>query len=461
MPHLTTNLKVLLSSPGDVKEERDNFTKIIDSVNEALSESESNIRLEAVMWEKDAYPSLGLGGPQTVVNQQIGVDQCDIFLGILWTRFGTPTEVAGSGTEEEFNIAFLRIIDDPNQLRILFYFRDPATFDGEIDEDQFERVVKFKEKTQTQGLIWNYDGVEQFNEAVKTHLLRHARDFGKEWGFETQPDSAGKLEMSSESEFGAASDEPDFVRIKSDDSIKVFPSKKVYGRLNVEEDDWRKEFTVRYPIIEGITNDSILYKLNSALSYENVFEVSLDESIDGDKWLDNLDYNIDLLKKPFLAMTFHMDGIGMYPWHQSQPVVVNFETGHRLKAADFLKEAAFPRLVSIVNEFVKLDLKGVDLKFLYYDEIPLQAQPLQPASGEEDRDDLISERYGHTNFTEDELDNFSIDEFGATFFHDFGFPHVLKYFEPPGRYYFEYSSLVQLMKEDSSLAKFFRRNVGL
>ena len=38
--------------------------------------------------------------PQDVVNRQIG--EYDLFVGILWNRMGTPTAVATSGTEEEF-----------------------------------------------------------------------------------------------------------------------------------------------------------------------------------------------------------------------------------------------------------------------------------------------------------------------------------------------------------------------
>ena len=44
--------------------------------------------------------------PQQIINSQVS-DEYDIFIGILWTRFGTPTERAGSGTEEEFSWSLL------------------------------------------------------------------------------------------------------------------------------------------------------------------------------------------------------------------------------------------------------------------------------------------------------------------------------------------------------------------
>jgi len=47
----------------------------------------------------------------------------DIFIGILWKKFGTLTGRACSGTEEEFNRAYERYKENPSKLRIMFYFK--------------------------------------------------------------------------------------------------------------------------------------------------------------------------------------------------------------------------------------------------------------------------------------------------------------------------------------------------
>ncbi len=44
---------------------------------------------------------------QDVINKQIGSDY-HIFVGIMWKKFGTETKRAGSGTEEEFSLAYDR-----------------------------------------------------------------------------------------------------------------------------------------------------------------------------------------------------------------------------------------------------------------------------------------------------------------------------------------------------------------
>ena len=52
------------------------------------------------MGDANAYPGFGTD-PQGVVNEEIG-DDYEIFIGPLWSRFGTPTPRAFSGTQEEF-----------------------------------------------------------------------------------------------------------------------------------------------------------------------------------------------------------------------------------------------------------------------------------------------------------------------------------------------------------------------
>ena len=64
---------------------------------------EKRVLLELVRWETHVAPSLG-SDPQDVVNRQIG--EYDLFVGIMWKRMGTPTALATSGTEEEFNGAY-------------------------------------------------------------------------------------------------------------------------------------------------------------------------------------------------------------------------------------------------------------------------------------------------------------------------------------------------------------------
>ena len=111
-------IKCLIASPADVAKERDICEEVFNELNHETGDI-LGFRLESVRWEKDTHAGCG-DYVQDVINQQIE-DRYNLVIGIMYSRFGTPTPVAGSGTEEEFNNAYEKWkageIDD-----IMFYF---------------------------------------------------------------------------------------------------------------------------------------------------------------------------------------------------------------------------------------------------------------------------------------------------------------------------------------------------
>ena len=121
MARIQTLLQVFVASPGDVDDERIILEDVINEFNLTWGDRHG-VRLELLKWETHSRPGFGADG-QDVINKQIG-NEYDIFLGIMWGRFGTPTGRAESGTEEEFNRAYARLADSPNTVQIMFYFKD-------------------------------------------------------------------------------------------------------------------------------------------------------------------------------------------------------------------------------------------------------------------------------------------------------------------------------------------------
>ncbi len=455
MPKVITSLKVFLSSPGDLNKERSLFGEIIANANKVLAQSDSDIRLELVKWETDTAPSLGKDA-QSVVNEQIG-DNYDIFVGLMWTRFGTSTPRAGSGTEEEFNLAYKKLKTNPDSIRILFYFKDSSPKSlGQIDPKQFEKVEDFKAQIKREGLVCYYDSVKEFKELTRKHLIKHAKDFRKGWGFSSIDQHDLQLDPTEH-------EEPLFpkihriVRDRKNSEIKVIPSKKVYARLNADEiGEWLDEFTVRYPIITGVISESILYKIKQIFDYEKVFDVSISEAIAGEWWLSDLDYSVLFLKKPFLNIMLYMESIGAYPWSVTRSIVVDYETGTLVKIKDVFREGSLERLASIINEFAQQDMKMAFLKFKYLDEIPLQDNLGQEESKQYSRH--FEEMFNLEELTVADLNEFSIDDYGVSFKVHFGFPFVTKPIEPEGKYHFDFESLKQFIKPDSVLERFIIAN---
>lgn len=162
-------IKIFLASPGDVIEERNAVEQVVETVNRNLG-MEKRIRLETIRWEKDTYPLLG-SDAQNIVNQQIaGMTGYDLFIGIMWNRFGRPTPRAGSGTEEEFDRA-LESFKTNGRPEIMFYFNQaPANINTLQDIEQKRKVIEFRSKLQNEDLIAEYSDLQEFKDLLRNHL---------------------------------------------------------------------------------------------------------------------------------------------------------------------------------------------------------------------------------------------------------------------------------------------------
>jgi hypothetical protein len=180
MARVETVLTVFVACPGDVKDARKRLDKVVAELNRTWSR-EYGRRLDLVKWETHAYSDVGTDG-QDVINRQLS--QFDIFLGIMWKRFGQPTPRAESGTQEEFRRARQRQEKEGDRVRIMFYFKDaPPGRLSDVDARQIEAVRKFQQEVGQSGVLWfEYRTINQFESLVRQHLSRQVQTWGKEWG---------------------------------------------------------------------------------------------------------------------------------------------------------------------------------------------------------------------------------------------------------------------------------------
>jgi len=165
-------IRVFVSSPSDVAEERNVLDEVVARINRTDGQVRK-VRLELWKWEKDTVPHIG-PKPQTVIDEQTP-PHYDIYLGIIKHRFGNATGHYGSGTEKEFQDALKRWgkVGIP---WMLFYFGKEAVDPDELDLDQYAMVRKFRKKLETTGLYATYEGVrgskDSFFEKIDEHLRK-------------------------------------------------------------------------------------------------------------------------------------------------------------------------------------------------------------------------------------------------------------------------------------------------
>ncbi|MGY4282033.1 hypothetical protein ACVWXO_001253 [Bradyrhizobium sp. LM2.7] len=155
--------RVFIASPSDLTEERDSATEVINDWNAQHAAAEGVVLLP-VRWETHARPQSGIR-PQQAINDQL-VSKCDILLGMFWTRVGTSTGVAESGTIEEFD-QFVAA----SKPALLYFSRRPID-PARIDARQHAKLKAFKKQTLTNALVGEFATIQ----SLKDQLLRNLTD---------------------------------------------------------------------------------------------------------------------------------------------------------------------------------------------------------------------------------------------------------------------------------------------
>lgn len=177
MARSETIISVFVASPGDVIDERRALESIISELNRTWSRT-LNLRLELIKWETDIHPSFG-AYPQDVINQQLN-DEYDVFIALFWSKVGSPTDAAESGTIEEFERAYQKYQNDPKSVDIMVYFKDEAIPPSKMDFVQLQKLQSLKEQLDEKGgLYWPFDNTEDFENLLRGHLSRVAQSWAK------------------------------------------------------------------------------------------------------------------------------------------------------------------------------------------------------------------------------------------------------------------------------------------
>ena len=111
--------------------------------------------------------------PQDVINCQL-VQECDILIGMFWTKIGTNTGVSESGTVEEID-QFV----EAGKPTLLYFSSRPINPD-KIDMKQHRRLRKFRDETYAKALVGSFDSLEKLKNTLIRDLLRQVRELKAE-----------------------------------------------------------------------------------------------------------------------------------------------------------------------------------------------------------------------------------------------------------------------------------------
>jgi hypothetical protein len=158
--HQAVAYRAIVASPGDLAAERQAARDTIYQWNDHNAHRHGAVLLP-VLWETHAVPELG-DGPQPIINRQL-IETSQILVGIFWTRIGTPTGKAESGTVEEI-LRFMAA----KKPALLYFCSRPIPKDA--NQAQLNRLKKFQAQIRKKGLIAEFKTTKDLQDKMSKHL---------------------------------------------------------------------------------------------------------------------------------------------------------------------------------------------------------------------------------------------------------------------------------------------------
>lgn len=164
MAQNVTLYNLLISCPGDIKDEVTLIESAVDEFNELYADP-LGITIKTRHWSKSSYAQSG-GKPQALLNEQF-VKRCDAAVAIFWTKFGSPTDEYSSGTEEEIEIML------QSGKQVFMYFSDKPISPSQMNDEGYKKIQAFREKYKDRGIYFTYSSDEEFKKLFFAQLSMH------------------------------------------------------------------------------------------------------------------------------------------------------------------------------------------------------------------------------------------------------------------------------------------------
>ena len=176
VPRDVRTITLFLASPSDVAAERDSVRRTVDEWNQTRGRDRSTF-FYLLSWETTVAAGFGLDG-QDVVNTQIGNDY-DALIALFWTRVGTATPRAASGSIEEYERALQRYRNNED-IEIAFLFKDAPVPISEIDVKQIGDLNALRSRIESEGALYKtFTHSDELKFEIGLLLDRLARKFDR------------------------------------------------------------------------------------------------------------------------------------------------------------------------------------------------------------------------------------------------------------------------------------------
>jgi hypothetical protein len=157
-------IQLFVASPGGVENERAAVREVADELNVPLRRHGWEVIV--LGWEERGPAS---GRAQADINADVRV--CDVFVGVVWTRWGTPTGEYSSGFAEEWAIARERY--ERSGLPGLWLYFKEGDAAGQPDPEQVAQVAAFRREVEQDEIAFykTFGDTPGFTSLLRPRLL--------------------------------------------------------------------------------------------------------------------------------------------------------------------------------------------------------------------------------------------------------------------------------------------------
>ncbi len=201
------------------------------------------------------------------------------------------------------------------------------------------------------------------------------------------------------------------------------------------------ETIVRYPIVTGLQNPTVLKKVETAISVKSIVGESLTElKQDSSPWLTELGYSVNYNQNSILGLTYTISGMGVYSSTSQKRVSIDLISGNILRSKDLFKTDSNVALAQSIDKMMQREIKANIVEF------------------RKDTPDIQLDIFAKHRFKPEDLNDFTIGKKGVTFHYNFAYPHAMKALEPSGAYFISYEILSRYIRSDGAIAFALKRS---
>lgn len=180
MPQKVDLLKVFISCPGDVDEERKIVRKVCESISNVTRKNKS-IEVRAIDYKENIIPQITGEEAQNVIDAQLKIEDYDIYIGIFWHRYGDPLKNGIVPTVSEFEQALNKFKATRKWPRIQFYFKGVEYKPkNEYEARQLDEISDFRKRIQKLGYYSGFDNALTFQNAISQFIYEGIEQFQAE-----------------------------------------------------------------------------------------------------------------------------------------------------------------------------------------------------------------------------------------------------------------------------------------